>query len=108
MPRPKKLRKDLSQGWREIHRAWKTGLREKIDLAHRLLREVLSKHDSPVVCWSGGKDSTVVLHLALQHVPDLPVINMSGGSTCYPAGRLLQPLFGRLERSTDGRSSERA
>lgn len=36
--------------------------------------KALDKFEDPVVAWSGGKCSTVVLHLALQQLPDIRVI----------------------------------
>jgi len=79
MPRDKRLRNDMSKGWRSIRDAWELELDNKIERAHALLAKALSEHTHPVVCWSGGKDSTVVLHLVLQHFPDIPVVNVDTG-----------------------------
>ncbi|MFC1799295.1 phosphoadenosine phosphosulfate reductase family protein [Candidatus Eisenbacteria bacterium] len=79
MPRSKAYQKDLSKGWKSLHRRWKYTLDRKLQYSNRLLARVLKKHDRPIICWSGGKDSTVVLHLALQHIPDIPVIYVNSG-----------------------------
>jgi 3'-phosphoadenosine 5'-phosphosulfate sulfotransferase (PAPS reductase)/FAD synthetase len=79
MPRPAGTRKDMSEGWRELHRNWAHDLDSKVEEAHRLLDTVLDTHRNPIVCWSGGKDSTVVLHLALQHRPHMPVVYVDSG-----------------------------
>ena len=39
-----------------------------------LIKSCLDKHEKPVVAFSGGKDSLVVLHLALQIKPDIQVL----------------------------------
>lgn len=79
MPRRKEIQKDLSKGWRKLHRYWKLELEGKIKYAHRLLDLVFSKHKNPVVCWSGGKDSTVVLHLCRIYKPNIPVLYIDSG-----------------------------
>lgn len=79
MPRPLAIRKDLSNGWQKLHSLWKRDLPRKIEDSHRLLKKISRQHAKQVVCWSGGKDSTVVLHLALQHIPDIPVIYVDSG-----------------------------
>lgn len=79
MPRPKKNRNDLSEGWRELHRSWKKPLHLKTNAARRFVKKVLAQHDRPVVCWSGGKDSGVVLHLVRQFMPDVPVVYVDSG-----------------------------
>lgn len=52
----------------------KLPLMDKIQRAHRIISETLSQFSHPIVAWSGGKDSTVLLHLVLQHNPSIPVI----------------------------------
>jgi len=74
MPRPTNHRKDLSAGWRNIHRLWKLPFEEKLAVTISTLEEIISKHSNPVVCWSGGKDSTVALHLILSTHPNIPII----------------------------------
>ncbi len=68
------IRKDLRQGFRNLHRYWGLKLEYKIRYSNRLIEKVFENHSKPVVCWSGGKDSTVILHLILKYAPDIPVI----------------------------------
>ena len=42
--------------------------------AEECIKKALTEFDHPVVAWSGGKCSTVVLHLALQQDPDVQVV----------------------------------
>jgi 3'-phosphoadenosine 5'-phosphosulfate sulfotransferase (PAPS reductase)/FAD synthetase len=79
MPRPQNLRKNLSQGWKKLYQFWKWELDRKVDFSHSLLKRVFRDHQTPVVCWSGGKDSTVVLHLVRQYQADIPVIFVDSG-----------------------------
>ena len=79
MPRPVHFRKNMSQGWRELYKYWDWDLSRKIEYSHSLLRSIFENHQQPVVCWSGGKDSTVVLHLVRQHRSDIPVIYVDSG-----------------------------
>ena len=79
MPRVDTIRKDMHQGWKELHKYWKLDLEEKVKYAHKMLSTVFKRHRHPVVCWSGGKDSTVVLYLVRLHEPDIPVIYIDSG-----------------------------
>jgi len=71
--------KKLSESWKKLHEYKKIDLNKKEDKAHNLLNSILSKHKNPIICWSGGKDSTVVLHLTLKHIPDIRVIHVDTG-----------------------------
>jgi len=42
--------------------------------AEELIRKVVEEYKRPCVSWSGGKCSTVVLHMALKIKPDILVI----------------------------------
>lgn len=48
------------------------GLEAKIRYAERLIEAALLAK-RPIVCWSGGKDSTVLLHLVRQFAPNINV-----------------------------------
>jgi len=74
MPRAVHSRRDLRAGLRRLHRYWKLGLEAKTRYARRLIETALARSKQPVVCWSGGKDSTALLHLILQFRPDIPVV----------------------------------
>jgi len=69
----------MRRGWKKLNRYWKWDLDTKVEYSHKLLDLVLEKHQRPVICWSGGKDSTVVLHLVKQRIPDIPVIHVDSG-----------------------------
>ena len=79
MPRPKSIRKDLSAGWRRLYQLWELSCKEKKRYALSLLEKVFNDHQNPVVCWSGGKDSTVVLHLSRILWPNIPVVYVDTG-----------------------------
>lgn len=49
-------------------------LEEKEEIAHEVIKEALAKSKTPVVSFSGGKNSLVALHLVLQHKPDIIVV----------------------------------
>lgn len=79
MPRPAFVRKDLKQGILNLQQYWNLPLDDKIEYSKRIIRDTISISNSPVICWSGGKDSTVLLHLVLQLKPDIPVIHIDAG-----------------------------
>jgi 3'-phosphoadenosine 5'-phosphosulfate sulfotransferase (PAPS reductase)/FAD synthetase len=79
MPRPKHARKDLSAGWHQLHRLWRDPLEKKITYSRALICRALEERSSQVVCWSGGKDSTVVLHLVRKYRKRIPVIFIETG-----------------------------
>lgn len=53
-------------------------VRERLDAlvaqSTGFLERMLTRYQKPMLLWSGGKDSTVLLHLALQIKPDMPVV----------------------------------
>lgn len=79
MPRPTSVRKDLKQGILNLQQYWNLPLDAKINYSKRIIRDTISSSNSSVICWSGGKDSTVLLHLVLQLKPDIPVIHIDTG-----------------------------
>jgi len=74
MPRPASQQGNLKEGFKKLKRRKAWSLDQKIAHSNRLIARVIKNHKRPIVCWSGGKDSTVLLHLALQHNPDIDVI----------------------------------
>lgn len=52
--------------------AW--SLEAKIEYAHERIDKALAELEQPCVAFSAGKDSTVLLHLVLQHKPDVLVM----------------------------------
>lgn len=54
-------------------------LHKKIKMAKRVLNDLFRATDKVAVAFSGGKDSLVALHLALQIKPDIPVLFVNTG-----------------------------
>ena len=52
----------------------KVGLNEKVSYSKKLIKKALKSSINPTVSWSGGKDSTVILHLILRIAPKVPTI----------------------------------
>lgn len=59
------------------------GLDAKIRYANRLIKAALETAMVPTVAWSGGKDSTVLLHLVRQFVPDI-LVNFNDTKVEFP------------------------
>jgi len=64
---------------RALRRYQRMGLKAKIRYAERLIEAALLLTDRPIVCWSGGKDSTVLLHLTRKLCPDIAVMFNDSG-----------------------------
>lgn len=79
MPRSKENQNDLSLGWKKLYRLWDLGLSKKVELSYKIINKSINMSKSPAICWSGGKDSTVVLHLVRKLKPDIPVIYVNSG-----------------------------
>lgn len=58
----------------ELARQQALGLDDKISYAHDVIERALGKCSQPCLAFSAGKDSTVLLHLLRQHVPDILTI----------------------------------
>jgi 3'-phosphoadenosine 5'-phosphosulfate sulfotransferase (PAPS reductase)/FAD synthetase len=74
MPRSKFDPNRLSNAWKEINKLDKRPLEEKINYSIELIHQALHISKNPTISWSGGKDSTVVLHLVRQRNPKIPII----------------------------------
>ncbi len=72
-------RKDLTAGWNLLYELQKASFEEKVEKSEALVRCVLGESATPVVCWSGGKDSTVVMHMVKRFIPDIPVLYVKTG-----------------------------
>jgi len=58
-----------------ILKEWKNKpLDEKVEMSHEIIKVALSQSKRPCVAFSGGKNSLVVLHMVLQHKPDVMVL----------------------------------
>jgi len=54
-------------------------LEQKVNDARLMLTHVLKQHERPAIAWSGGKDSTVLVHMALDLKPDIDVVWVNTG-----------------------------
>ncbi len=57
---------------------------EKVREAKNIIKAALAHHKKPYVAFSGGKDSTCVLHLVLQQYPDVLVLHWDYGPYYIP------------------------
>jgi 3'-phosphoadenosine 5'-phosphosulfate sulfotransferase (PAPS reductase)/FAD synthetase len=74
MPRNNIDPQRLSDAWKELYKHEKVQLKKKIIYSEKLIIKALKNSKNPTISWSGGKDSTVILHLILRHAPKIPVI----------------------------------
>lgn len=58
--------------------------RQAVAQAHAIIEEALRTHRQPYVAYSGGKDSSCVLHLVLRHRPDVMVWHWDYGPYLMP------------------------
>jgi len=54
-------------------------LEKKIELSEAFITHLLFEHKHPIVAWSGGRDSTVMLSLILRQKPDVDVAWVNTG-----------------------------
>lgn len=71
---------------RNLDRYRGLGLEAKIRYAYRLIDRGLAEAKTPVVLWSGGKDSTVLLHMVLERRPDV-LVEYNDTGVEYPETR---------------------
>jgi 3'-phosphoadenosine 5'-phosphosulfate sulfotransferase (PAPS reductase)/FAD synthetase len=79
------VQKFLDEHWRKTFLLW-SRKQEHAQLVEKTLagiRSIIDKYRC-VVAYSGGKDSTVMLHLALQIDPDVQVFHWDHGSQLMP------------------------
>jgi len=57
---------------------------EKIEKARQIVRNALQIYSKPYIAFSGGKDSTCVLHLVLEQCPDIMVLHWDYGPYYIP------------------------
>ena len=70
---PKKI-KTRTHTYADLQRWQALSLPEKEEWAHATITKALKDTQLQSLAFSGGKDSTVLLHLIRQHKPDIPVI----------------------------------
>lgn len=70
-------------------------LERKIEQTRMLLSSVLLQHRHPAIAWSGGKDSTVLVHMALEERPDVAVVWVNTGVEFPECTHFVLELRGR-------------
>jgi 3'-phosphoadenosine 5'-phosphosulfate sulfotransferase (PAPS reductase)/FAD synthetase len=59
--------------FRELKELQALSLQGKIELTDNFINHLLSDHKRPLVAWSGGRDSTILLYLVLRQKPSIDV-----------------------------------
>lgn len=67
----------MDEEWREFFLLWSEteGFKAKLRATHKRLEEAKKHCKRPTILYSGGKDSTVGVHLALHHFPDILIFH---------------------------------
>lgn len=76
---PKAKPERLGRVVKRLATCYRQPLSGKIRMAHQVLNTLFKATDKVAVAFSGGKDSLVALHLALQIKPDIPVMFVNTG-----------------------------
>lgn len=76
--------------------------REQVERTEDIIANALAKHNKPYVAYSGGKDSTCMLHLVLQQKPDIMVLHWGYGPYYIP--RWLEAEFIKNARRIGARN----
>jgi 3'-phosphoadenosine 5'-phosphosulfate sulfotransferase (PAPS reductase)/FAD synthetase len=76
----------MKRRWAETFRAWAETEEHQRALveARRVIAEALAQSRKPIVNFSGGKDSTVLVHLVLEQKPDVHVLHWDYGRAFVP------------------------
>lgn len=74
MPRNNVDPQRLTNAWNNLYKFKKLNLEKKIEYSNKVIVNALKQSNNQTISWSGGKDSTVVLHLILKYAPKIPVI----------------------------------
>jgi hypothetical protein len=79
-------RPTVTEAWREFFTAWAQTDEHgaAVDAAQGAINRALASATKPYVAWSGGKDSTVMLHLVLQQAPHCEVLHWDFGPYKMP------------------------
>jgi len=67
-------------------------LEKKIELSEAFITHLLYDHKRPIVAWSGGRDSTVLLALVLRQKPDVDVAWVNTGVEFPECVRFIQRI----------------
>jgi sulfate adenylyltransferase subunit 2 len=76
----------MKRRWAETFRAWAETEEHQRALAEarRIIAQALKESQKPIVNFSGGKDSTVLVHLVLEQKPDVHVLHWDYGRAFVP------------------------
>jgi len=76
----------MTEQWRETFLAWAQteAYQHAVAEARRVISEALAQSKKPMVSFSGGKDSTAMLHLVLQQKRDVTVWHWDYGPAFVP------------------------
>ncbi len=76
----------MKRRWAETFRAWAETEEHQRALAEArsIIAQALEKSQKPIVNFSGGKDSTVLVHLVLEQKPDVHVLHWDYGRAFVP------------------------
>lgn len=84
MPRAREV---LPAPWRDLAAQWATtaAYRRAVHTARATIRAALATSRNPLVSYSGGKDSTALVHLVRRDAPDVLVLHWDYGRAFVPA-----------------------
>ena len=76
----------MTEAWRETFLAWAQTeeFAEHLSGAEAIIAHALANYQRPLISYSGGKDSTVMLHLILAQAPDTEVLHWDYGRYYIP------------------------
>jgi phosphoadenosine phosphosulfate reductase len=63
-----------------------------VSTAHSLIKDALDHMNNPYLSFSGGKDSTVMLHMVLKHKPDIPVVYWNADASYPDTEKFIQKI----------------
>jgi len=86
----------MNERWRETFLAWSQtdDYRCALADAEQTIRDALATARRPYIAYSGGKDSTALVHLVLQQAPDVMVLHWDYGRAFVP-----QPVHEEILRN---------
>ena len=76
----------MKKEWIKTFKLWAETKEYKssISLAQKVIKGAINKYNNPYLSFSGGKDSTVMLHLVLQEYGEIPVWHWDYGNQLMP------------------------
>lgn len=76
----------MDSKWREtfLLHSRTEGFQRHIEIAQEIIKNALQKYRKPYIAFSGGKDSTCMMHLVLQQKPDTMILHWDYGRYFIP------------------------